>query len=99
MVCRKRPLSSTEEKNGHHDVVECTEDAVLVKAMKVKFDLSPYVEEQTFIFDHVFSHTDSNEDVYETSIGPLVASFLQCQAKCTCFCFGQTGSGKTYVCM
>jgi hypothetical protein len=97
VVCRKRPISHAERSHGFEDVVDCDDESVLVRAMKKKFDLSLYIEEQRFIFDHVFGESATNAEVFERSVTPLVDSFVHDGGKCACFCFGQTGSGKTYV--
>ena len=47
-------------------------------------------------FDHVYSCTASQAEVYEKSVAPLVDSVLQ-GYNATVLAYGQTGSGKSYT--
>ena len=89
-------MNRKELAQRQQDVVNCLNAAVLIREPKLKVDLTRYIEEHTFQFDDAFEDDLSNHDVYDACVRPLVTSFLETGAKCTCFCFGQTGSGKTY---
>jgi kinesin family protein 2/24 len=58
--------------------------------------LTPYTDEYKFNFDGAYDQFSTNEDLYISSVKPLVESAFD-GAKVTCFAYGQTGSGKTYT--
>ncbi|XP_032994612.1 kinesin-like protein KIF2B [Lacerta agilis] len=97
-VCvRKRPLNQREEELKEVDVVTipCS-DVVMVHEAKHKLDLTRYLENQTFRFDHAFDDQASNESVYKHTAQPLVEIIFR-GGMATCFAYGQTGSGKTHT--
>jgi kinesin family protein 2/24 len=49
-----------------------------------------------FSFDDVFPEDVNNDEVYRTTVAPLVGTVFD-KCKVTCFAYGQTGSGKTYT--
>ncbi|KAI8343428.1 P-loop containing nucleoside triphosphate hydrolase protein [Chlamydoabsidia padenii] len=51
--------------------------------------------DKAFTFDHVFSPKDKQDQVFTTSIIPLLDRFLDGN-NATVLAYGQTGSGKTY---
>ncbi|KAJ8784054.1 hypothetical protein J1605_009097 [Eschrichtius robustus] len=97
-VCvRKRPLNQRETTMKDLDVITIPSDkVVMVHESKQKVDLTPYLENQTFCFDHAFDDTASNELVYQFTAQPLVESIFH-KGMATCFAYGQTGSGKTHT--
>ncbi|XP_036069432.1 uncharacterized protein LOC112147932 isoform X5 [Oryzias melastigma] len=97
-VCvRKRPLSYAERKAGQVDVVTATEgQCVIVHESKETVDLTPYISQHKFYFDHVFGEESSNEEVYQRIAYPLVQHMFR-GGNATCFAYGQTGSGKTHT--
>ncbi|KAM5273435.1 kinesin-like protein KIF2B [Ctenodactylus gundi] len=97
-VCvRKRPLNEREATLMDLDIVTILSDkVVMVHESKQKVDLTRYLENQTFCFDHAFDDTASNELVYQFTAQPLVESIFR-QGMATCFAYGQTGSGKTHT--
>ena len=99
VIIRKRPLSSKECKRGETDILEQRSPySLIVKESKLKVDLTRYIEEHSFTFDHVLDDSCSNRDLYDATLKPLVSAALQ-GAKVTCFAYGQTGSGKTFTMM
>lgn len=61
VVIRKRPMNAKEVKNGQQDIVEViSQDTLVIKEQKVKVDMTKYVEENYFTFDHVFDERSSN---------------------------------------
>ncbi|XP_004633895.1 kinesin-like protein KIF2B [Octodon degus] len=97
-VCvRKRPLNERETIMQDLDIITIVSDhTVVVHESKQKLDLTRYLENQTFCFDHAFDDTASNERVYRFTAQPLVESIFR-QGMATCFAYGQTGSGKTHT--
>ncbi|XP_077020931.1 kinesin-like protein KIF2B [Tamandua tetradactyla] len=97
-VCvRKRPLNQLETTMKDLDIITIPSDnVVMVHESKQKVDLTRYLENQTFCFDHAFDDTASNELVYQFTAQPLVESIFR-KGMATCFAYGQTGSGKTYT--
>ncbi|XP_004434798.1 PREDICTED: kinesin-like protein KIF2B [Ceratotherium simum simum] len=97
-VCvRKRPLNQRETAMKDLDIITIPSDTVvMVHESKQKVDLTRYLENQTFCFDHAFDDTASNELVYQFTAQPLVESIFR-KGMATCFAYGQTGSGKTHT--
>ncbi|XP_060109094.1 kinesin-like protein KIF2B [Heteronotia binoei] len=97
-VCvRKRPLSQREADLQDFDVVTIPcPDVVMVHEARQKFDLTRYLENQTFRFDHAFDERASNESVYKHTAQPLLETIFR-GGMATCFAYGQTGSGKTHT--
>lgn len=59
-------------------------------------DLTKYVERHQFNFDDALDESVTNEEVYRTTVKPLVGTLFR-NGRATCFAYGQTGSGKTYT--
>uniref|UniRef100_H9GP92 Kinesin-like protein n=1 Tax=Anolis carolinensis TaxID=28377 RepID=H9GP92_ANOCA len=97
-VCvRKRPLSQREAELKDIDVVSIPcPNVVMVHEAKQKLDLTRYLENQAFRFDHAFDDCATNESVYRHTAQPLVEIVFQ-GGMATCFAYGQTGSGKTHT--
>ncbi|KAJ1722195.1 hypothetical protein LPJ53_003369 [Coemansia erecta] len=85
VALRIRPLSPQEHVNGE---TECVTQLPGVPQVVIGAD-------RAFTFDYVFSPEVSQEQVYDDSIKPLVAQFLQ-GYNATVLAYGQTGSGKTF---
>lgn len=66
-VClRKRPIFKKEILNKEKDIVEIKlPQEVLVKEIKLKLDLTKYIESHYFKFDNVFNEKQSNYDIYK----------------------------------
>lgn len=62
----------------------------------LQVDLTKYVERHQFNFDDSLDESVSNEEVYCTTVKPLVHTLVR-NGKATCFAYGQTGSGKTFT--
>jgi hypothetical protein len=62
----------------------------------VKYDLTPYIERHTFVYDEVFDDTTGNVEVYQRCCRPLIETVFA-NGNATCFAYGQTGSGKTHT--
>ncbi|PWA02456.1 hypothetical protein BB558_001400 [Smittium angustum] len=96
-VCvRKRPINKNEELRGESDIIETGKESLSVHENKKKVDLTKYIEEHRFYFDHVFGDECGNFDVYNNAVDPLVDHMFE-GGNATCFAYGQTGSGKTYT--
>ncbi|PVU87402.1 hypothetical protein BB561_006356 [Smittium simulii] len=52
--------------------------------------------DRSFTFDYVFNKQDTQNDLYENSVKPLINQFLS-GYNTTVMAYGQTGSGKTYT--
>ena len=99
VIVRKRPLSKKELSKNDQDVVEIRNNRqVVVKELKVKVDLTKYIEEHSFNFDLAFDETVSNEQIYLQTVRPMIEAAFH-KIKVTCFAYGQTGSGKTFTMM
>ena len=71
---------------------------MLVKEVRTKLDGTKYIEKNKYRFDQVYDDSKNNQDIYRTSIQPLIQQAFE-KANVTCFAYGQTGSGKTYTMM
>lgn len=96
VVVRKRPLLAHERSNADYDTVTCAPGGrrIVVHEPKTRVDLQKAMESHAFDVDDVFSEEASTQELYERTVGALVAAMFDgCSA--TCFTYGQTGSGKT----
>jgi len=99
VIIRKRPLSQKEILKSDTDIIEIrNQNKVIVKELKQKFDLTKYIEEHPFIFDNAFDENSTNEEIYISTIRPMIEAAFN-KTKITCFAYGQTGSGKTFTMM
>ena len=99
VIVRKRPLSKKELSKSDQDVVEIRNNRqVVVKELKVKVDLTKYIEEHSFNFDLAFDESITNEQIYLQTVRPMIEAAFH-KVKVTCFAYGQTGSGKTFTMM
>ena len=102
VVVRKRPLNRREIAKAEEDIVtmkrpEADEPSQLVVwEPRTKVDLTKYTERHEFAFDDVFPVEVDNDEVYNTTVHPLIPTIFD-RCKVTCFAYGQTGSGKTYT--
>ena len=97
VAVRKRPVNTKELDRGEVDCVSVTtKDIVMVHEPKQKVDLTKYLDNQEFRFDHIFDQNTDNELVYKYTAAPLVKSVSQ-GGMATCFAYGQTGTGKTHT--
>ena len=53
------------------------------------------MDNSEFIFDNAFAHNETNDELYEFSIKPILDLVFN-QGIVTVFAYGQTGSGKTF---
>ncbi|CAM4688488.1 unnamed protein product [Leuciscus chuanchicus] len=73
-----------------------SKDVVMVHEPKQKVDLTPFLKNHTFHFDHAFDDSATNEMVYRSTARPFVETIFE-GGMATCFAYGQTGSGKTHT--
>ena len=52
--------------------------------------------ERSYTFDNIFNESSNNQQVFETTVSPLLHSILE-GYNATCFAYGMTGSGKTHT--
>lgn len=97
-VCiRKRPIFKKEESQGEIDAVSSANPQIAVHECKYKVDgITRFVDTHEFKFDHTFNENETTEELYTSTVQPLVDFILQ-QGIVTCFAYGQTGSGKTFT--
>ena len=99
VIVRKRPLGKKELAKNDQDVVDIRNNRqVVVKELKVKVDLTKYIEEHAFNFDLAFDEMITNEQIYLQTVRPMIEAAFH-KIKVTCFAYGQTGSGKTFTMM
>jgi kinesin family protein 2/24 len=91
-VCiRKRPLNKKELANFDYDVVTVPNGQdIVVHEPKTKVDLSKYLDNHDFRFDHVFDDDITNATIYRFTAAPLVRTIFE-GGFATCFAYGQTG--------
>jgi kinesin family protein 2/24 len=100
VIVRKRPIFRKETDNGEHDILTGGQhNDLVVHEPKVKVDMTKYIDQHFFKFDHVFDQKVENLTIYKQVCKPLVQFFLAEKANATCFAYGQTGSGKTFTMM
>ncbi|OQR93854.1 hypothetical protein ACHHYP_02207 [Achlya hypogyna] len=89
VIVRCRPLLPHEVAAGQRSVVACRGNSVFVEPVHA------YQNPRGFAFDRVFGPTTTQQELFETSIRPLVQHALD-GYKCTVLAYGPTGSGKTH---
>ncbi|OQR67992.1 kinesin protein KIF18B-like [Tropilaelaps mercedesae] len=111
VAVRIRPLSAAEEEHSQRRVVSAFDERQLIFDPKSGYDdlerqprvqgskiVSLAEKNQQFEFDRVFDEACDNHKVYEDTVVPLLASFLD-GFNCSVFAYGATGSGKTHTMM
>ena len=61
------------------------------KLKRLKLDLTKYTEEHYFKFDSAYSEVQTNLDIYNDAVKPIV-EFALSGHKVSCFAYGQTGN-------
>lgn len=85
VICRVRPLNSTEIGNGSKFVLTFPGDGKTV-----------CIGGKNFTYDHVVTPKNTQAEVYDVVAKPIVADVLN-GYNGTIFAYGQTSSGKTYT--
>ena len=98
VIVRKRPLNQKEIAAKEVDnITIIDENKIVLTELKIKLDLSKYIDKKEFIFDKAYDEKSSNDKIYKEDIRPMIYNAFYQKAKITCFAYGQTGSGKTYT--
>ncbi|KAL3289557.1 hypothetical protein HHI36_022974 [Cryptolaemus montrouzieri] len=87
VAVRARPLLTSESKFipwviENNSIQQIDEDKVLIG--------------ETYVYDEIFDVNKKNEDIYNTTIAPMVRSAIE-GINLTVFAYGATSSGKTYT--
>jgi DNA replication protein DnaC len=90
VVVRCRPLSRTETANGANICAEIDEAA---HTIKINDPSGTVKQAKTFTFDHTYSLTSTQQQVYDDIGQPVIQQALD-GYNSTIFAYGQTGSGK-----
>eukprot|EP00210_Caulerpa_lentillifera_P005840 g5584.t1 len=98
VIVRKRPINKKEKERGEDDImqIDMSKGELIVNEPKLRVNLTRYTEKHRFIFDEALAEGVTNDDVYQSTVQPLVRTLFW-GGKATCFAYGQTGSGKTYT--
>lgn len=97
MCLKKRPIFQKELESGEIDCVSFSNPWAIVHENKFRVDgVSKYIENSRFEFDNTFSEHESNAELYDCSIKPILDLVFN-TGTITIFAYGQTGSGKTYT--
>lgn len=93
VAVRKKPCGESDK-----DIVltSPTGTECIVNEPKIKFDLTPYTDRHTFVYDQVLDEKLGNREVYQRCCQPLIDTVFS-KGNATCFAYGQTGSGKTHT--
>jgi len=99
IAVRKRPVTTKEREKNDHDSITCLNPVVWIHSAKLRVDgITKYLDHASFVFDHSFDETESNETVYKHTTMPLLDFCVTgTGGRATVFAFGQTGSGKTHT--
>ncbi|KAG2250984.1 hypothetical protein Bca52824_081120 [Brassica carinata] len=89
VVVRKRPLNKKETAKKEDDIITVSNNSLTVHEIKLKVDLTAYMEKHEFCFDAVLGEHVSNDEVYRVTIEPIIPTIFQ-RTKATCFAYGQT---------
>ncbi|XP_037308803.2 kinesin-like protein kif7 [Pungitius pungitius] len=86
VAVRVRPLLPKE-------LLHCHESCITVDSELCQVTLG---HDRNFLCDYLFEESCCQEEVYSSSVQPLIDAFFQ-GFNATVFAYGQTGSGKTYT--
>ena len=93
-VCvRLRPLNKREKRGNTIPVVTANTEKGEITVVK---GLSTKATRHAFNFDNVFSEFATQEEVFESTLLPIVGQVMK-GYEATVFAYGQTGTGKTYT--
>lgn len=95
VVVRCRPMDDRETARGHTRVVDVVPSRGVVEIRNPREDQSRD-NVKVFTFDAVYDWHSKQQDLYEETVRPLVASVLD-GFNGTIFAYGQTGTGKTFT--
>jgi kinesin family protein 11 len=87
------PFNTTEKAEGAKPFVRFNKDDSTV-ALESPIVGKPF--SKGYMFDHVFGPADTQQELFETVVAPIVEEVLK-GFNCTIFAYGQTGTGKTYT--
>ncbi|XP_059617429.1 kinesin-like protein Nod [Phlebotomus argentipes] len=87
IAVRERPFNDFEVQSG------CKESAVEVHSSNHNIII---VDDQPFVFDHVFGPETSQEQVYRDLVAPLIDKMIL-GFHCTVLAYGHSGNGKTFT--
>jgi kinesin family protein 3/17 len=90
VAVRLRPMSSNEESQGFHSIIEVDQKNAQV------YVKNPAGQTVNFKFDYAYPDGIAQEEIYETTASPIVSGVLE-GFNGTIFAYGQTGTGKTYT--
>lgn len=73
MCLKKRPIFQKELESGEIDCVSFSNPLAIVHENKFRVDgVSKYIENSRFEFDNTFSEHESNGQLYDCSIKPIL---------------------------
>ena len=94
----KEKLSSVSKNNSR--IIKVTDEGSQCNKLYVSDPdlLYDYTgrRERGYIFDNIFNESSNNEQVFNTTVLPLLSRILE-GYNTTCFAYGMTGSGKTHT--
>jgi len=93
VVLRCRPINERELKLNTPRVLMTNS---LKKTVDIEQNVKGKSQRKTYTFDQVYNGDSLQEDVYNTTVKPIVDEVLD-GFNCTVFAYGQTGTGKTHT--
>lgn len=90
VVLRIRPFTKSEKQKGIPKGWNVDQDVDKIEAVDKSLHHHP------FTFDHIFTASNSNSDVYSNSCKDVIKNTME-GIDTTIFVYGQTGSGKTHT--
>jgi hypothetical protein len=93
VAVRLRPMNKKEEMQGTLPVVNASSVDNTITAIKGN---GRGQQRSSFNFDNVFSSYTTQEQVFESTLKPVINDVLQ-GFESTVFAYGQTGTGKTHT--
>jgi len=94
-VCRLRPMNEREKKDGTVPAATASSERKEVSVVRHVAGGTRQVR-SNFHFDDVLASFSTQEEVYHSTLAPLVGEVLA-GYEATAFAYGQTGTGKTYT--
>ena len=94
VVVRLRPLNEREKKHGTLPVITASTNDKTVTVIK---GVGSRQVRSIYKFNNVFTSFSTQEEIFDSTLKPIINDVVYLGYESTVFAYGQTGTGKTYT--
>ena len=94
VVVRLRPLNEREKKHGTLPVITASTNDKTVTVIK---GVGSRQVRSIYKFNNVFTSFSTQEEIFDSTLKPIINDVIYLGYESTVFAYGQTGTGKTYT--